>query len=190
MDSVLNFLNQPIVLTLVTLAIGSYLLDRITERRARDEREKQQAIEFITEAANNINRFIPHIYGPLRSGIALSDQAMDDALKELMSSRMSVQIGSQAYLKSDEFFGQYFRVLDQIVDVVMCIRELNQDDDTDQVVEKIRMKREQFLRAWPMDRDRQIPERGSPIDELILWMDMVMERTSRLMVTNLKAAMK
>ena len=62
MESIFEFLNQPIVITLVSLIIGSYAISLITERRASRNKLRDQAVDFITEAGN-ITYHAPHKNG-------------------------------------------------------------------------------------------------------------------------------
>lgn len=107
MDSVLHFLNQPIVLTLITLTVGSYLLSLITERRARKNKLRDESIDFLTEAGESINSLVPHNYAHLRTGSIQTDDAILDGMTRLFSKRMRIQVGSQAYLRSDKFPKRY-----------------------------------------------------------------------------------
>jgi hypothetical protein len=67
MDAIFYFLNQPIVLTLITLIVGSYLLNLVAERRSLRDKLRDQAIEFLTDASNHVGLLVPHIYEQLRT---------------------------------------------------------------------------------------------------------------------------
>jgi hypothetical protein len=189
MDSVLEFLNQPIVVTLLTLVVGSYAISLIAERRSRKIKLRDTAIEFITEAGNSMNQFMPHIYAQLRTGTIEWNQALDDGLKELLSKRMGIQVGSQAYLKSETFHVQYFQLLDEIMGVVQCFREIELGGDSEEVIQKIRENRNRLNGSWPL-ADEAIPSsaKGSA-GELVLWLDMIIHRMTSLLVTNLNSIM-
>jgi hypothetical protein len=190
MNSILDFLNQPIVLTLITLTVGSYLLSLVAERRSRKDKLRDRMIDFLTEAGDNITQFVPHIYAQLHTGNVAIDQALKDGLKDLFAKRMSVQIGSQAYLKSEEFHQQYFQLLDQLTTVVACITEFEQGGNSEETVLKIRENRISLGESWPLADESLGTETGRPADELILWMDMIMHRTTHLLSSNLKSEMR
>ena len=190
MNGVVEFLNQPIILTLVTLIVGSFLLSLVAERRARKEKLRDKAIEFLTEAGNNINHFVPIIYAQLRTGNLMSDQSLADGLKDLYTTRMSVQVGSEAYLRSMSFYQQYFQILDQLTGVVTCITQLDQGEEEQKIVAKIQKSRLQFADAWPGASDPLRNFEGRPIDELIAWMDMIMQRTTHLLSSHLQSVVK
>lgn len=112
MDSILAFLNQPIVLTLITLTAGSYLLGLVTERRARNNKLRDVSIDFFTGAGEIINSLVPPIYAHLRTGSTRTDDAILHGMASMFSRRMRIQVGSQAYLKSTEFAKRYDQLLD------------------------------------------------------------------------------
>ena len=189
MDSVLVFFNQPIVITLVTLVVGSYAISLITERRARRNTLRDKGVEFITGAGSSINRVFPHLYGRLRTGRVEWDQTLDDELHELFSKRMWIQIGSQAYLKSETFHVQYFQLLDEVMGVVQLFREVELAGDTEQTRRKIRDNCDHLIRSWPLV-DEAIPsstqQSGS---ELVAWLDAIMHRVTALLVESLDSVL-
>ena len=190
MNSILDFLNQPIVLTLITLAAGSYLLDLITERRARAAKLRDKAVEFLIEAGNIIGRFQPHVYKQLRTGRVEVDQDLSDAMKELFSQRMNIQIGSQAFLKSEDFYRQYHRLLDELAGVVTCMTELSQGLPAEEVVMKIQQNSQRLIQSWPLAGETLDPSTGRPVDELIIWMDVIYHRITQLLSSSMKSALR
>jgi hypothetical protein len=189
MNAIFDFLNQPIVIALVTLTVGSYLLNLVADRRARNNKLRDKAIDFISEAGNIINGFCPHVYRQLRMGNIVVDQSIEDGLKELFSKRMSIQVGSQAYLKSEVFYKQYHELIDELADVVASMRELEHGASLQAGIERIREHKERLRESWPSAEDFSIPYSESPIEELISWMDMIMYFTTNLLATNLESVL-
>ena len=190
MESVFEFLNQPIVITIVTLVIGSYALSIITERRARRDKLRDQAVEFITEAGNSINHFFPHLYGRLRTGRLDWDHALDEEIKEIFSKRMWIQIGSQAYLRSETFHAQYFELLDEVMGCVQYFGLLVSDGESEQLTLKIREKRTKLVRTWPLANEVLSSSSQGAIQELITWLDAIMHRFTALLVENLDSVLR
>lgn len=185
MDAVLDFLNQPIVLTLVTLTVGSYLLNLVAERRSRRDRLKDQAIEFLTDAGDHINAFVVTIFEKLRTNRIVVDQSIMDAIKELFVRRMSIEVGSRAYLKSELFHQQYFSLLDQYADVMASMAEIENGSSKVEMLPKIRQKQIKFSRSWPLEGEKTTPDSDELVDELIRWMEMISRRVTDLLTKNL-----
>jgi len=190
MDSILAFLNQPIVLTLITLIVGSYLLNLVAERRSRRDKLRDQAIDFLTDASNYIGAIVPNIYAHLRTGRMETSPEMFDGLKDLFSRRMSIQVGSQAYLQSDAFYLQYFRLMDEFPGVIESLRTLGQGGDAKEVNQLATQHSESLQALWPLEGESLHPQTGEPVDALILWMDLVMHRMTDLITSNLEKAMR
>lgn len=190
MESAFEFLNQPIVITLITLVIGSFTISLITERRSRRNKLRDKAVEFITEAGNTFNNFFPHLYGRLRSGRIEWDQDLDDELKELFSKRMWIQIGSQAYLKSETFHLQYFQLLDEVMSFVPCFVEITSSGETEHLSQSVREHRDRLISSWPLDDEVLAYSEQGAKSELILWLDVIMHRVTALLVESLDSVLR
>lgn len=190
MDSILAFLNQPIVLTLITLIVGSYLLNLVAERRSRRDKLRDQAIDFLTDASNYIGALAPIIYAHLRTGKAETSPEMFDGLKDLFARRMSIQVGSQAYLQSDAFYLQYFRLMDEFPGVIEGLQALGRGEDAQGVIQRAKQHSDRLQALWPLEGEPLHPQTGEPVDALILWMDLVMHRMTDLITLNLEKAMR
>jgi len=190
MESALEFLNQPIIITLVTLVIGGYVISLITERRARKNKLRDEAVAFLTEAGNVFNQFLPHLYGLLRTETIEWNQTLDRELKTLFSKRMWVQVGSQAYLKSETFHVQYLGLLDEIIGVVQCFGEIESVGDSEQLRQRIQENRHRLTSAWELTDEVRPPSPQGASGELILWLDAIMHRMTALLVASLNAVLR
>jgi hypothetical protein len=189
MESAFEILNQPIVIMLVTLVIGSYAISLIMERRARRNKLRDQAVEFITEAGNSINQFFPHLYGRLRTGSLEWDQTLDEEINELFSKRMWIQIGAQAYLKSETFHTRYFQLLDEVIGVVQSYGVLVSDGDSEELSKKIREKRIRLVSIWPLEDEVLSSSSEGASNEVIIWLDAIMHRGTALLVESLDSVL-
>jgi hypothetical protein len=189
MENFLELLNQPIVLTLVTILFGSYLLSVVADRRARKIKLRDEAIQFLQDAGNHINQIFPLIYRNLRTGVIQVDHHIEKGLTDLFSKRMSIQVGSQAFLDSEFFYNQYFELLDQIAAVIVSMSAY-EPDAREKVIAQIKKSRLQLSEDWPVRNEALILESREPVDEYIAWMDMIMLRTTELLSTHLEAAMR
>lgn len=186
MDRVFDFLNQPIVLTIISLIVGSYLLSIVAERRSRRDRLKDKSIEFITEAADTVNAFVPLIYRQLRTNNLKVDQAIEDGITELFSSRLRIQVGSLAYLKSEEFARQYFWLLNELSVVMQLMIEFERGEDQSKTLEKVITRQKNLQAEWPLENEELSPRDGTPVAELILLMDLILHRITHLLSTYLE----
>jgi len=186
MNSIFDILNQPFVITLISLVVGGYLLNVIAERRTKTDKIREKSIDFINEVGNHIAGFVPHIYEQLRQGKTSLSPGGEEAFRDLFSTRMSVQVGSQAYLKSENFHLQYFQILDELMKVVMCMNELEQKNHPEETVKKIREHRKRLSESWPFPDETPSPNAKQLVEELIVWMDMILRRATHFLTANLK----
>jgi hypothetical protein len=108
----------------------------------------------------------------------------------LLSRRIFIQVGGQVYLKSETFHVQYFRLLDELIAVVTQITALEQGADVDETVAKIQEFQTRLVNAWPLVAETLDPSTGKPLDELIIWMDMILHRATFLLASYLKVVMR
>lgn len=187
MTSIIDFLNQPFVVSLITLTIGSLLLDVIASRRSRKNKIRDQAIEFLTETGNDINSVISTIQGHLEGHSSESYSKLVESFTNLYAKRMSVQIGSQAYLNSEDFHQQYDRLLHELERVTSFLDR--EQDASKQIISKIQERRIRLGKSWPIENETQQALANDPADELMIWMEMVRHRTTIFLSNNLKSAL-
>jgi hypothetical protein len=109
MDSIINFLNSPFFLTLVSLTVGGYLLTFLSDRRARKDKIRDKAIELLEETGQDINVLTGRLYGQLRyKRIEVGPGSfLSDALGTLFTKRLSNRVLSEAYFDSPKYSRQY-----------------------------------------------------------------------------------
>ena len=66
MDKLLTFLSQPIIVTLLSLLIGSYLFTLLAERRAKREKIREKAIQLIEEVSSDLNAVFSRTIGRIK----------------------------------------------------------------------------------------------------------------------------
>jgi len=185
MELLFAILNQPFVLTLLSLFVGGYLLSVIAERRSKKEKIRDKSIEFISDAGSYLYNFIPHIYEQLRQGQTKLTSSSNDALRALYSTRMLVQVGSQAYLQSEQFYKRYFRLLDELREVFTTMTAIEKGNSSKEIVKKIRERKRLLMEYWPVPEETS-SQSENIIENLISWMDMINGRTAKLLSTTLK----
>src|SRR2546423_7190611 len=139
MNEVFAILNQPLVLTILTLVTGSYLFSRLSERRAKKDKIREKAIQFLEEVGTDINSVLSSIYGRIRTQNfeIKPDSFIDEKRKALFNKRFSVRIRSSVYLKSEEFWKEYEQITFEIDKIVLFMGKLSGDYRLDSVVTEI-----------------------------------------------------
>lgn len=183
-------LNQPFVTTLLTLIVGGYLFGRITERRARKDKIREQAIEFLEEAGNDMNWVLSRLYGRIRTKSFGMDATIDEKRRELFTKRFSVRIKSKAYLKSDEFWEKYESLTFEIDRIVRFIGSHSTADESEKLLAEIQRHQQRVVTDWPLTGEMLDSKRDPPWNELENWVMMVWNRAVLLLTRNLEAVMR
>lgn len=204
---VMKVINQPISITLLTLLGGGYLLAILGERRARQAKITEKAVEFVTEMADDINALFARIFAHIRRG---SREQVEDRLKErlqkLFEKRLGVRVRSRAYLDGDEFWEDYEWVIWALRDIRDLLGIAHENQPFEAVRNEIRNRAEQIERSWrtqgerssefekqplrppPDERSRDI-ELKPPFDELFVVAKMVELRATWLLARGLRNAL-
>ncbi len=189
MDTLTDFLNQPIVLTLITLSFGGYLVTAISDRRARKDKLTEKAIEFLTDTGNDLNSVISAFYAGLRTGKPLSGQSRTEAFTRLFAKRMSVRIGSEAYLRSDEFWRHYDDILHELEGVSQFLADRPKHGHSKKIISQIQDRRSRLRKAWPIPNETPRPNVESSTGESMLSVDMIIDHTTQLLSANLRTVL-
>jgi hypothetical protein len=188
MTSILEFFNQPIVLTAFSLAIGGYLINSIADRRARKDKLRDKAIEFLTELGAALNSVISDMNGVLHLNMPLTEQELNESVISLYRKRMSLRVASEAYLDSESLPVQYDQILHELVGVAGYLRSIPATGALDADSGAINERRNILLQSWPLDGEPPRPRTDSASGELMLWLDMILDRITAVLSGHLKAA--
>ena len=182
----------PLLNTLLTLLIGGYLFSRLTERRAKKDKIREQAIQLLEEVGNDLNSILSLIYGRIRTGnfdIA-KDSPIEDKRSGLFTKRFSIRIRSKAYLGSEEFWQKYERLTFEIDRIVRFIASLSKGYEPAKVRTEIQGRKKRLEEDWPFEGKPFVSKYDSPSNELEEWTHMVWDRAIWLVSTNLQAILK
>lgn len=187
MDAIITLLNKPIVLTLVTLTVGSYLFTRLTERRSKREKIREKALQLLEEVGNDLNAVMSLMYAHIRTN---SFHIADDSLVNknraaLFAKRFSVKIKSKAFLQSDEFWKGYEDLTFEIDKTVKFMKALSSDYDLNDALSTLAENQKQFADAWPREEQEKHSDRESLASELVIWTNMVWDRANSLISEHL-----
>jgi hypothetical protein len=193
MDSILTLLSKPIVLTLITLAIGSYLFTKLTERRSKKEKIREKAVQLLEDVGNDLNAVISLMYGHIRnSNFQIDkDSAVYEKRGDLFTKRFSVKIRSKVFLQSDEFWQRYDQLTFEIDKIVRFMVSIPKQSERENQIKTIKDRQKQIAKAWQCEERVTHSDYGDPLaNELVIWADMVWDRSNWLISTNLNTVFR
>ena len=192
MEQVLTLLSKPIVLTLLTLTIGSYLFARLTERRSKREKIREKALQLLDDVGNDLNSVISLMYGHIRNGDFQIQESspVNDRRAGLFTKRFSVRIKSKVFLRSDEVWRRYEQLTFEIDKIVRFMCSLSKDYDVPDVIKTIKEHQARFAKDWPFEERATHSKYTPPSDELVIWTDMVWDRSVWLLGENLNTILR
>jgi hypothetical protein len=196
MKILFEFLNQPIILTIITLTIGGYLFSILNDRRARRDKTREKAIELLEEAGDDLNLVFSRLFEVVRFGQfpVAEDSPLQQERRTLFVKRFSVMLKSKAYLKSKRFWSQYDQLVWEIEKIVLFVSKNSDDHDLAQTITEIQSRRKHLTEKWALqdeslDESLNIAE-TTVSDELLSWANMLWKRAIFLLSTALQDALK
>jgi hypothetical protein len=192
MDSIIAFLNQPVILTLLSLTVGGYLLSLLSDRRARKDKTRDKSIDLLTDIGNDINIVTGRIYGHLRAQNmkVMRNHVLMDGMGKLFTMRLGIRVRSQAYFNSERFYRQYDIIVWELRQLVDFMETLTDEYNIEQVVTTVQARKRILGDKWPLDDEWTTSKGEQPFRELLSWTDMIVNRTSHMLSTYLKSALK
>jgi|GEM_PF-2639569 len=189
MDSILTVLSKPIIITALTLTIGSYLFARLTELRSKREKIREKSLQLLEDVGSDINAVISLMYGHIRRGDFGMDvtSPLNEKRAALFTRRFSVRIRSKGFLQTDDFWERYDQLIFEIDRIARLMMSLSHEYVTDDVVNQIEANKKRFAREWPFeDRIEHSQYEHRLSTELVRWADMVWDRANSLITTYLQ----
>ena len=193
MDTVFLFLNQPIIITLLSLAIGGYFLDVISDRRAKKAIIREKSIDLISEVGNNFNSVVSRIFGHIRTGNlkVKQDNKLKDRIGILFTNRLNVMVKSKAYLRSKDFAHKYETLVFELNDIYEYMDKLSKDLGRENTISEILIHIQTLSNAWPLENENIFTNNVEPeYKELADWATMVSKRVRWLLSSYLTRVLK
>ena len=190
MNELFTTFNQPIFLTLVTLLIGGYAFKRFSERRARMDKIKDKAIEFLEETGSDINPVLSLLAGHIKSKRTNISEELKDKSGRLFTKRFSVKIKSKAYLDSEEFSKHYDVLTWEIREILNFISKLPNRYEGDKIVAEIKESQTKLSQKWSLEENAISNDLESPFDEMSIWSGMIWNRAVWLLSSHLEKVLK
>jgi hypothetical protein len=189
MEAILTFLSKPIIVTTITLTVGSYLFARLTEARSKREKIREKSLQLLEEVGSEINAVISLMYGHIRRGhfgMGVTSE-LNEKRGALFRKRFSVKIRSKVFLQTDDFWQRYDQLTFEIDGIVRLMMSLSNDYVADDVVSDIDANRRRFAEEWPSsDRTANSRYEHRLSTEFVKWADMVWDRANLLITTYLE----
>ena len=193
MDQVLGFLNQNIVVTMLSILLGGYLLNRIAESRARTQAAQTRILEFLETIGTDLNKAMTSLFREVRLGDLEdpeSSKFMDD-IASLFGKRFIVKIMSQTHMKNTTFSDKYVslcRELREIGAMLLAIREGSTSDGPDAVAVK---HTEELDQTWPVVGDKnEYKDVDRKYRKTAMWLDAVWIRAEELVQSQMMTTVK
>lgn len=184
-----TFIETPIVNTLLTLAIGGFLFKWISDRRAKRDKIREKALEFLDEIAQELNSVISMTFGKIRGEAFLQeDEPLRDQKDELFTKRFTVRIKGEALLNDPELTNKYDLLVWELNDLINLLYQSAPNEiNMAALSQNIQARMQQLKTHWPLDNEL-IPEQELTelFQDFLQWNNMIYERAIDMLTSNMK----
>lgn len=200
--SAIGLLNQPIVLTVLTLAIGGLLFGILSDKRTRKAKQLDKAIESVDEVAADLNSVFTPLFRYIRIGNDEDRQPSADLspdrsailadlrenIPKLFAKRLSVSTRTNAFLprRCRHFSVGYVRLCQELGKILDVLQEVTTDKESQADVKRIQDFKNDFARAWPFRHEPTHRQLKQPFKECDDWAEMVWSRSTDLLAFTVK----
>ncbi|HEV7589402.1 MAG TPA: hypothetical protein VGO40_14900 [Longimicrobium sp.] len=190
--------NQPIVTTLLTLALGGLILNWLKERWARQEKQRDKALEFLESTGDRLNHVLSLLFGTLRSGNLTEERLAELRARRapVFEKRFAVRLGAEAYLRSPAFARKYDLLANQLFELVEVLARIARTRGDLSVLEEIRRYESELEARWPGAGVPADPGEGHAVvpgdqalSEMLRWTTLLWRRSIQLVSVPLRDAL-
>jgi hypothetical protein len=180
--------------TLVTLGLGTLIVNWLKTRWRREEKKLDKTLEFLESTGDRLNHLLSLIFNSL-----ITHNLSDERLAELRAlrrpvfeKRFSVRLGAEALLGSQGFSGKYDILANQLFSLIELLPRKAKGEDEAAVLAEIGRKTAELAEEWPLESVASAVHRHPQVldDEVLAevqrWARMIWERALDLISGPLK----
>jgi hypothetical protein len=182
-------LRHPLVIALVTLAVGTGLLGYWDYLRRRSDEIRDLSLGFIDEVAAAVNAPMPLIFGPLRRGNPSVSQDLHDRITDLYALRMQVQVKSTAYLESEVLSEQYGGIARQIYELMRTMETVEESHDVRKAAREAREHVAKLKACWGLEPGKH-DDLAEPYPDLLAWADLIWMRSAAVLTCHTQLVLR
>lgn len=173
---VIEFLAHPLIVSIMTILLGSFCLDRINKRREKREKKVDGAIKLAEDISTILNTDLTYMFLQIRN------QSFDllpnfiDASAVAFKKRLKFKIRIQTYFEDDVLFYDYNNIIKEISSIKQSIERYSRKPiEEKQFIEK---RIESLQAEWQIS-SYKIEPLTEPFNLYFSWAQIVWYKVER-----------
>jgi hypothetical protein len=174
--------------TLVTLAVGTFIVNWLKTRWEREEKKRDKTLEFLDSTGDRLNHLMSLIFNTLILH-NLGDERIEELRllrRRLFEKRFAVRLGAEALLGSPAFSKKYDILANQLFHLTEMLPHKVAGANEELLLAEVQRYKSQLAGEWPIDpladasvRHPQV-QGDKVLAEMHAWNNMIWHRALEL----------
>lgn len=124
---ILEFLGHPLVVSIVTIVIGSYFIDKLNKKREKREKKIDGAVGLAEDISNALNSDLTNLFLQVRSQNFVLLPSFINASLDAFKNRLKFKIRIKTYYNEEVLFNDYNKIIREISSIKQSIERYPKD---------------------------------------------------------------
>jgi hypothetical protein len=181
----MEFLSHPLLIAVVSILLGSGLIDKINKRKEKREFVRNEAIKLIEEISDLLNDDLTWLFSQVRLQSFKIEEGFAVASRNTFSKRLKIKVKTKTYLKEEDILKDYDIIIKEISFLKQHIFNSNKESFDD---EKVQLHINELKAKWHINNNYPIEILEYPFNHYFSWSQVIWYRTENYISTLLNKA--
>ena len=189
MENLLEILEHPLLITIISVIIGTGILGQMAYRRSRRDVIRDKSLSFLEETASSFNQPMARIFYVIRNCKASVPEDIRKKSGDLFVKRLHVRVISRSFLKNKKFYKSYDGITWEIRNLLNKIEVLESHPEADISID-ISKRLSELENLWDMKVKPSKEGLPEPYHSLMNWANMIWRRIDIVLSTEISKVLK
>jgi|GEM_PF-7125599 len=173
-EKISKFLEHPLIVAVVSIVLGSGLINRLIQRKEKREQKRKEAIKTAEEVSEILNDTLSCLFWQLRDENTNILEEFSLAIKNAFKYRLKFKIKFNIYLAEENLWKDYNAIIREINKLRYLIKDSKKFD------EKITNEHINNLKTeWNITNDYHIEDLKYPFNIYFSWAQVIWYKTEK-----------
>lgn len=171
-----SFLGHPLVVSIITIALGTFFIDRINKKKEKREKHVNGAIAVAEEISDTLNNDLTCLFLQVRTQDFTILPDFVQASMLAFKNRLKYKIRIQTYFCENNIYDEYNTIIREISTIKQSIERYQKDPDAEKAYIISRIS--ELKGIWHIDNYKIEPLKA-PFDLYFSWSQVVWYKTEQ-----------
>lgn len=149
-----NFLKHPLVISIVSILLGSFLLNTLNSIKSKRDTKRREAIKLVERISEHINSPLTWLYWQIRTQGNEINSNLNETITKSYTVRLRIRVASTFFFKTKNVAFEY----EEIIKEIRLVRNIiiNKEKlDYKEIIEFIDERKNYLSKCWKLRPNRQ-----------------------------------